>query len=276
MEWTDIFSGPAFEPVKSRELHLGKDCDLSRPLVVRDTDKLTVEVAGGAALRLVVAAYETLSGRGSYQAARRGGCGACPAFSAEAFVDFQVEQAAGSKFRMTACQFTSANVRYRFDLNGREASNELDVLFLALEQDHCVVDLRTNHLVPDCTSRSLIKGVASGTGRGEFCGLVYVAPDAQHTDAQQQCRNILLSRTSRIDARPQLEIYADDVRCSHGATVGQMEDEAILYMRQRGLKEEQARRLQIEGFAADVVGRCRIEAVKEILTDAVVRHLDKI
>ena len=63
---------------------------------------------------------------------------------------------------MTACQFTSANVRYRFDLNGREASNELDVLFLALEQDHCVVDLRTNHLVPDCTSRSLIKGVASG------------------------------------------------------------------------------------------------------------------
>ena len=167
-------------------------------------------------------------------------------------------------------------MRYRFDLNGREASNELDVLFLALEQDHCVVDLRTNHLVPDCTSRSLIKGVASGTGRGEFCGLVYVAPDAQHTDAQQQCRNILLSRTSRIDARPQLEIYADDVRCSHGATVGQMEDEAILYMRQRGLKEEQARRLQIEGFAADVVGRFRIEAVKEILTDAVVRHLDKI
>ena len=68
---------------------------------------------------------------------------------------------------MTACQFTSANVRYRFDLNGREASNELDVLFLALEQDHCVVDLRTNHLVPDCTSRSLIKGVASGTGRGD-------------------------------------------------------------------------------------------------------------
>ena len=150
---------------------------------------------------------------------------------------------------MTACQFTSANVRYRFDLNGREASNELDVLFLALEQDHCVVDLRTNHLVPDCTSRSLIKGVASGTGRGEFCGLVYVAPDAQHTDAQQQCRNILLSRTSRIDARPQLEILRRRRALqSRGRRWGQMEDEAILYMRQRGLKEEQARRLQIEGF----------------------------
>ena len=276
MEWTDIFSGPAFEPVKSRELHLGKDCDLSRPLVVRDTDKLTVEVAGGAALRLVVLHTKPCQAEIRIKLLEGADAELVQLFSAEAFVDFQVEQAAGSKFRMTACQFTSANVRYRFDLNGREASNELDVLFLALEQDHCVVDLRTNHLVPDCTSRSLTKGVASGTGRGEFCGLVYVAPDAQHTDAQQQCRNILLSRTSRIDARPQLEIYADDVRCSHGATVGQMEDEAILYMRQRGLKEEQARRLQIEGFAADVVGRCRIEAVKEILTDAVVRHLDKI
>ena len=273
MEWTDIFSGPAFEPVKSRELHLGKDCDLSRPLVVRDTDKLTVEVAGGAALRLVVLHTKPCQAEIRIKLLEGADAELVQLFSAEAFVDFQVEQAAGSKFRMTACQFTSANVRYRFDLNGREASNELDVLFLALEQDHCVVDLRTNHLVPDCTSRSLIQGVASGTGRGEFCGLVYVAPDAQHTDAQQQCRNILLSRTSRIDARPQLEIYADDVRCSHGATVGQMEDEAILYMRQRGLKEEQARRLQIEGFA---VGRCRIEAVKEILTDAVVRHLDKI
>ena len=107
---------------------------------------------------------------------------------------------------MTACQFTSANVRYRFDLNGREASNELDVLFLALEQDHCVVDLRTNHLVPDCTSRSLIKGVASGTAVVNSADWFMWRRMPQHTDAQQQCRNILLSRTSRIDARPQLEI----------------------------------------------------------------------
>ena len=166
MEWTDIFSGPAFEPVKSRELHLGKDCDLSRPLVVRDTDKLTVEVAGGAALRLVVLHTKPCQAEVRIKLLEGADAELVQLFSAEAFVDFQVEQAAGSKFRMTACQFTSANVRYRFDLNGREASNELDVLFLALEQDHCVVDLRTNHLVPDCTSRSLIKGVASGTGRG--------------------------------------------------------------------------------------------------------------
>lgn len=164
----------------------------------------------------------------------------------------------------------------RFDLNGKEISNELDALFLAMEHDRCVINLRTNHLMPECTSRSLIKGVASGEALGEFQGLVYVAPDAQRTDAQQQSRNILLSRTARIDAKPQLEIYADDVRCSHGATVGQIDDEAILYMRQRGLAEEQARRLQIEGFAADVVARCGIETLREALTEAVVERLDKI
>ena len=130
MEWTDIFSGPAFEPVKSRELHLGKDCDLSRPLVVRDTDKLTVEVAGGAALRLVVLHTKPCQAEIRIKLLEGADAELVQLFSAEAFVDFQVEQAAGSKFRMTACQFTSANVRYRFDLNGREASNELDVLFL--------------------------------------------------------------------------------------------------------------------------------------------------
>ena len=91
--------------------------------------------------------------------------------------------------------------------------------FLAAGQEHCVVRLRTNHNVPDCRSNSYIKGVAGGTAVGEFCGLVYVAPDAQRTDAQQQNRNILLSETARITTQPQLEIYADDVKCSHGATV---------------------------------------------------------
>lgn len=80
--------------------------------------------------------------------------------------------------------------------------------------------LRTGHNVADCRSNSYIKGAAGGQAVGEFCGLVYVAPDAQRTDARQQSRNILLSETARITTQPQLEIYADDVKCSHGATVG--------------------------------------------------------
>ena len=119
-----------------------------------------------------------------------------------------------------------------------------------------------------------MKGIAGGNAVGEFRGLVYVAPDAQRTDARQQSRNILLSETARIDAKPQLEIYADDVKCSHGATVGQMDADAILYMRQRGLSLAQARRLQIEGFAGDVVRRCGIGELGEALMEAVARKME--
>jgi Fe-S cluster assembly protein SufD len=88
--------------------------------------------------------------------------------------------------------------------------------------------------------------------------MVYVAPDAQRTDAVQTSRNIEIGREAHIVAKPQLEIYADDVKCSHGATVGQLDGEAVLYMRQRGLSLEQAKRLQIEGFVGDVVSQAGI------------------
>jgi Fe-S cluster assembly protein SufD len=109
----------------------------------------------------------------------------------------------------------------------------------------------------------VVKGIAKDNGVGTFDGLVYVAPDAQRTEAYQQSRNMLLSRTARIHTNPQLEIYADDVRCSHGATVGNIDDDAIYYMRQRGLSEEQARKLQVGGFLRDVLGHIDDEAIRE-------------
>ena len=109
----------------------------------------------------------------------------------------------------------------------------------------------------------------------EFHGFVYVAQDAQRTDAQQQNRNIQLDN-SHIVALPQLEIYADDVRCSHGSTVGYSDAEAIFYMRQRGISEADARRLQIEGFVQDVVSRCHMEPVCAFVHDAVADKLSKI
>ena len=180
-------------------------------------------------------------------------------FTAEAFAEVSVKQAARSRCRLTTVLLSSANASYRIDLDGADAENELGGVFLAAGEEHCVLKLHTAHNVADCRSDSYVKGVAGGQAVGEFCGMVYVAPDAQRTDARQQSRNILLSRTARITTQPQLEIYADDVKCSHGATVGQMDAEAILYMRQRGLSEAQARRLQIEGFVGDVVTRCGIE-----------------
>ena len=132
--------------------------------------------------------------------------------------------------------------------------------------------LRTAHNVPDRRSDSAVKGVAGGTAVGSFAGWSMWLPGAQRTDARQQNRNILLSREARITTQPQLEIYADDVKCSHGATVGQMDAEAILYMRQRGLSEADARRLQIEGFVGDVVRRCGIEPLCEAVMEMVVRQ----
>ena len=110
---------------------------------------------------------------------------------------------------------------------------------------------------------------------GEFRGLVYVAPDAQRTAARQTSRNVVLGDEARITTRPQLEIYADDVKCSHGATVGQMDEDALLYMRQRGLSEAQARALLMEGFVADVVRRCGVEQLHEVLMRGVGEKLER-
>lgn len=274
---TDLFSDQTrFAPVAGgEELHLGPGCGADRPLLVRNPRRLTVMVEAGIAARIVLLHEEACAAEIGLRLAEGAEAEVVELFTAEGTSELTLEQAAGSDFRLTSCLLAGASVRYRFDLKGTEASNRTGVLFLAAGRERCGVDLRTNHCVPGCSSRSLVKGAASGTARGEFRGLVYVAPDAQRTDAQQQSRNLLLSRTARIDAQPQLEIYADDVRCSHGATVGQMDDDAILYMRQRGLSEAQARRLQLEGFAGDVIGRCGIEEVRELLAEAVAQRLNE-
>lgn len=144
---------------------------------------------------------------------------------------------------------------YLKQLAGREAHAEHYGIFMAADGENKSIDVRVEHLVPDCKSDVLIKGVAAGSGRGSFKGMVYVAQDAQHTEAYQQSRNLLIGSQARITTTPQLEIYADDVRCSHGATVGQMNDDAVYYMRQRGLSDSEARSLQLAGFVNDIVQR---------------------
>ena len=248
----------------------------SEPFAVHAPRHMRIEVAAGGEGRVVVlhdapdmSSLEIVLGEDARLEVTE-------VFLAEAFAEVAVKQDARSVCRLTAVQLSSANASYAIDLDGRDAENTLGAAFLAGGEEHCVVKLRTNHNVPDCRSNSYIKGVAGGTARGEFCGLVYVAPDAQHTDAQQQNRNILLSETAHISTQPQLEIYADDVKCSHGATVGQMDSEAILYMRQRGLSEAMARRLQIEGFVGDVVRRCGVEPLCEALMDAVTAKMERL
>ena len=160
-------------------------------------------------------------------------------------------------------------------LAGSGASFELGGVFLLSGDQRCGVRVDVRHDVSDCRSRTLYKGVASGKAHGSFSGLVYVAPDAQRTDSQQSSRNITIGE-AHIEALPQLEIYADDVKCSHGATVGQMDDEAVLYMRQRGLSLATAKRLQIEGFVSDVVLHSAMEDCREELMKMLETKLEKL
>ena len=240
-----------------------------------DPDHLRVELTAGAAAQLVVLHTKAGVARLDVELAEGAQLDLTEIFLGETFAEIALRQGERSCCRVTTVELSSANASYRIDLNGRGASNELNGVFLATEKEHCVVRLHTAHNVPDCTSVSCIKGVADDEAVGEFLGLVYVAPDAQRTDARQQSRNVLLSEKARIETMPQLEIYADDVKCSHGATVGQMDSEAILYMRQRGLSEAQSRALQIEGFVGDIVRRCGVEPLGEALMRLAAAKLER-
>jgi len=126
---------------------------------------------------------------------------------------------------------------------------------------HTVID----HAVPHCTSRELYKGILNGRSRGVFKGRVVVQKNAQKTDAQQTNKNLLLSREALVHSTPQLQILADDVRCKHGSTTGQLDAQALFYLRSRGIGEAEARRLLTYAFASDVVSRIQVAPIRVAL-----------
>ncbi|MCC8034882.1 MAG: Fe-S cluster assembly protein SufD [Rikenellaceae bacterium] len=152
-------------------------------------------------------------------------------------------------------------------LSGRDAQTTLYGLYFANGRQLCDINMKVKHNEPDCRSYEVIKGVVSQEATGAFTGMVYVAPDAQKTSALQQSRNLQLSNSSQIYTEPRLEIYADDVKCSHGATVGQLDDQAIYYMRQRGISEPDAKRLQLRGFVNDIISHCSAEQMCKRLSE---------
>jgi Fe-S cluster assembly protein SufD len=147
-------------------------------------------------------------------------------------------------------------------LAGEGADCTLDGLYVLAGKQHCDSHTIVDHARPRGTSRQLYKGVLDGHARGIFDGTVIVRQDAQKTDARQVNRNLLLSEDALADSKPTLQILADDVKCSHAATIGQIEEEALFYLRSRALSEETARSLLIRAFIADVLGRIRIEPVR--------------
>ena len=176
-------------------------------------------------------------------------------------------------------QRTSNVTSHVVSLGGRIARNDIDAVLdgegcdctlaglsvLGGEQ-HVDNHLRVEHAKPHCDSREFFKGVYDGHARGVFSGRIFVAEDAQKTDAKQSNMSLLLSDEAQVDSKPQLEIFADDVKCTHGATIGQVEPEAIFYLRSRGMTEQMARSLLIHAFAQ--------ESIQNIGLDAVRAHLE--
>ena len=188
-----------------------------------------------------------------------------------------VRQDSGSNVLLNGMTLTGGTTRNTVNVTLAGENAEINLCGMAIADKNQHVDTHTviDHAVPRCTSNELFKYVLDDQATGAFAGLVLVRPGAQHTSSQQTNRNLCATREARMYTQPQLEIYADDVKCTHGATVGQMDDEAILYMRQRGLSEQQARRLQMEGFVAAIAAHCAVEPLCEELYRRIVAKLER-
>ncbi|HDY85736.1 hypothetical protein LCGC14_0800120 [marine sediment metagenome] len=160
-------------------------------------------------------------------------------------------------------------------LLGEQSHVTMDGLYLVTGDQHVDNHTRIDHAVPNTTSDELYKGVLDGNSHAVFNGKVIVHKDAQKTDSNQSNRNMLLSRGCEIDTKPEMEIYADDVKCGHGSTVGQLNDDHLFFLRARGLDEVTARSLLTHAFAAEVLERIAAEDIREALSALINQHLPR-
>ena len=189
--------------------------------------------------------------------------------------EFKIKQLADSRLKIVVITFNGGDIRnsYHIDLDGEGAETQVYGLYLIDKTQHVENHLKVNHNVPHCTSNEKFKGVLDDEASGVFNGHVYVAPNAQKTDAHQNNSNIILTPKAKINSQPFLEIYADDVKCSHGTSTGQLDQEAMFYMRQRGISKANARILLMYAFAAEVSNHIGNEMLHEHIDDMIKRRL---
>ncbi len=159
------------------------------------------------------------------------------------------------------------------NLAGEGSDNKSFGLYLADDSQHVDNYTYVNHLVPNCTSNQLYKGILDENSTGAFNGKIHVWKDAQHTQAYQRNNNILLTDTAKMNTRPQLEIYADDVKCSHGATVGQLDTDALFYLRSRGIPYKESMHMLMYAFAHAVLSEIKLEGLRERVIELVDKRL---
>lgn len=196
--------------------------------------------------------------------------------SAYHITGFYLSQAENSRYRGVNLGLGAAWARTDLVVRfaGEHADCDLNGLYLAGDGQVMDYHLDVNHAVPHCASREAFKGILYGKGRAVFDGDVRVEVDAQKSDAHLSNKNLLLSRNAEIDTKPQLEILADDVKCSHGTTVGQIEPEMLFYLRSRGIAAPIARRMLCIGFAGEIIDALGDEPLRAYVADEVGRRLE--
>ncbi|MCP9769907.1 Fe-S cluster assembly protein SufD [Lacihabitans sp. LS3-19] len=179
----------------------------------------------------------------------------------------QVIQAAKSYFYAATVTINGGFVRNNLNLvlDGEHIESHMFGLYIPNGKQHIDNHTLVDHRKPNCESNELYKGVLMDSSNGVFNGKIFVREDAQKTNAYQNCRNVITSDNASMNSKPQLEIWADDVKCSHGTTTGKLNDEAIFYMQSRGIPKPEAIRLQLVAFAEDVVSQIKIEKLRDML-----------
>lgn len=170
----------------------------------------------------------------------------------------------------------SCDIKLDVRLTGEGAEANIYGAYVCGGKEKVKISVDMRHDVPHCNSRQLFKGIAGGDSRVDFYGKIIVAQDAQKTEAYQENHNLLLSDGAKVDTKPQLEIYADDVKCSHGATIGRLNEEEQFYMRSRGISLEDAKVLQMISFIAPVLEHVEDEARRQSLASSMEESIRKI
>lgn len=187
----------------------------------------------------------------------------------------QCEQEAHSNIHQVTLTLDGKLTRnnLHFNLQGQEAQTLLYGLYVLNKQQFCDNHTRVDHAMPNCFSDEKYKGLLMDQSTAVFNGKIHVHPDAQKTNAYQRNQNILLSEDASIYTKPQLEIFADDVKCTHGATTGQLDEEPLFYLRSRGISEKEARNLLLNAYADEIAEKIRIPELVEIMENEIRRKL---
>ena len=189
----------------------------------------------------------------------------------------RINESDGSTFQSTSFQKSTGLARYDLyvKLNGQQSECELNGLYLTTDREHVDNFINIDHVKPHTTSKLYYKGILDGHSRAVFGGTVWVREGAVKTDSQQDDKNLVLSEHAEVDSKPALFIYADDVKCGHGANAGNIGEDAVFFMRSRGIDLETASQLLIFGFAREVLDRVQLEDLRISLEELFLNSLPK-